>query len=101
MQTLNRNCSVWRGDNTPPSTYHIWIKPEGAIYLYIDDNWVNYKDILPIVNYNQNGFMISSDKIKIDNLEKKILELETKINELEEVETPVLMTTITGELKQN
>lgn len=37
---INKNVSVWRGDTTPPTEYHFWIKPDGTQLVQIDDQWV-------------------------------------------------------------
>ena len=37
---INKNVSVWRGDNTPPTEYHFWIKSDGTQLVQIDDQWV-------------------------------------------------------------
>ena len=36
---MNKNISVWRGDNTPPTQYHLWLKNEGKLYVNIDEKW--------------------------------------------------------------
>lgn len=35
---LNKNISVWRGSDTPPTEYHLWIK-DGLLYIYSDGQW--------------------------------------------------------------
>lgn len=35
---LNKNISVWRGNNTPPTNYHLWEKDD-ILYVYSDDQW--------------------------------------------------------------
>lgn len=35
----NKNISVWRGDNTPPTQYHLWLKNNGKLYVNIDEQW--------------------------------------------------------------
>jgi hypothetical protein len=30
IMSINKNISVWRGDDTPPTDYHIWIKSDGT-----------------------------------------------------------------------
>ena len=37
---INKNISVWRGDTTPPTEYHFWIKTDGTQLVQIDDQWV-------------------------------------------------------------
>ena len=36
---MNKNISVWRGDKTPPTKYHLWQKEDGIIYVNITDEW--------------------------------------------------------------
>lgn len=38
---LNKNISVWRGDKTPPTDYHLWVKESGSIWIKLpgEDNW--------------------------------------------------------------
>lgn len=38
---INKNIAVWRGDNVPPTIYHIWIKSDNSIWLYKKDRWAN------------------------------------------------------------
>lgn len=35
---MNKNISVWRGEKTPPTKYHLWQKDD-AIYINIEDEW--------------------------------------------------------------
>lgn len=35
---MNKNISIWRGSETPPTLSHIWVK-EGAILIYINEEW--------------------------------------------------------------
>lgn len=36
---LNKNISIWRGSNTPPTNYHLWIKADNSIYLHNGTTW--------------------------------------------------------------
>ena len=38
---INKNISVWRGDSTPPTIYHLWIKGDNSQWLYEGEEWVN------------------------------------------------------------
>ena len=43
---LNKNISVWRGNNTPPTDYHLWVKDDGSILVKVQnqagqDEWVS------------------------------------------------------------
>ena len=35
---MNKNISVWRGEKTPPTKYHLWQKND-TIYINIEDEW--------------------------------------------------------------
>lgn len=35
---MNKNISVWRGEKTPPTKYHLWQKND-TIYVNIEDEW--------------------------------------------------------------
>lgn len=40
METnINKLISVWRGDNTPPTDYHLWEKSDGSILTKIENQW--------------------------------------------------------------
>ena len=39
---LNKNISIWRGDSTPPTNYHFWIKSNGQQFIFNGEKWVNY-----------------------------------------------------------
>lgn len=36
---MNKNISVWRGTQSPPTLNHVWIKPDNVIYLFKDGKW--------------------------------------------------------------
>ena len=36
---INKNISVWRGSDTPPTKHHLWIKDDNSIYSHDGDNW--------------------------------------------------------------
>lgn len=35
---MNKNISIWRGPDTPPTLSHIWVK-DGSFYIYINEEW--------------------------------------------------------------
>ena len=41
MAPLNKNISVWRGDDKtpPPTDFHLWVKESGSIWLKLKDSW--------------------------------------------------------------
>lgn len=62
---INKNVSIWRGNNTPPTQYHLWQK--GDVLLHHNGlEWVENK--VPMASPNQNGLMSKEDKDKLDNL---------------------------------
>lgn len=44
------NVSVWRGDTTPPTTHHVWIKDKNNILLYNNGRWENVTSQLALEN---------------------------------------------------
>lgn len=44
MENINKNVAVWRGSNTPPTIYHLWIKEDNSRWLYKDTGWVNVNE---------------------------------------------------------
>lgn len=57
--SINKNISVWRGDDTPPTDYHIWIKSDGTQQIKINGSY--------ITQYNPNiGDTINISSLKND-----------------------------------
>lgn len=50
--SLNKNISVWRGNQSPPTKFHIWIKDNGDEYINIDEEYVlkNSKNLGDTIN---------------------------------------------------
>lgn len=63
--SINKNVSIWRGDNTPPTQYHLWQKGD-VLFHHNGLEWVENK--VPTASSNQNGLMSKEDKDKLDNL---------------------------------
>lgn len=61
IQNINKLISVWRGDNTPPTDYHLWQKSDGGLFTKIDNQW---KQLISI-----------EDKSKIEELTQSVEEL--------------------------
>lgn len=56
MSAINKNISIWRGSNTPPTLSHIWVK-DGSFYIYINEEWKPVVDpelLTKIEEYNEN-----------------------------------------------
>ena len=64
MDIINKNVSIWRGDNTPPTQYHLWQKGD-VLFHHNGLEWVENK--VPMASSNQNGLMSKEDKDKLDN----------------------------------
>lgn len=74
---LNKNISIWRGDSTPPTNYHFWIKSNGQQFTFNGEKWVNYIEDIPTASSESKGLMSSQDKI---NLEECVQHLEDTSN---------------------
>lgn len=67
-ENINKNISVWRGDTTPPTNYHIWIKSNGTQYEYVNGSWKTYNELIPVADSVHNGLLSNTDKTTIGNL---------------------------------
>lgn len=54
---MNKNISIWRGNSTPPTIYHIWVKEDNSIYLHNGVDWEivldkdTYDKVQEFINY--------------------------------------------------
>lgn len=55
---LNKNISIWRGTQTPPTNYHLWEKEDGGLYIYLDEKWQH--------------LVTPTDKITLDEHQKQL-----------------------------
>lgn len=81
----NKQVNFWRGDMTPPTIYHIWIKDNSKMLLYDGEKWVVFLDNKEIIDI--------LDKIQemLDNMQDKIDEIENKTVNKKPIKTnPVL-----------
>ena len=62
---LNKNISIWRGDSTPPTNYHFWIKSDGNVFINSGTEFKDYKDLSGINNDIQD---INEDIQDINNV---------------------------------
>lgn len=65
----NRQVNFWRGDITPPTIYHIWIKDNSKMLLYDGEKWVVFLDNKEIIDI-------------LDNIQNMIDEMQTKIEDI-------------------
>lgn len=54
MNQLNKNISVWRGSNTPPTDYHLWEKEDGSLHTKVNEEWkeLGSPDITEKIKHN-------------------------------------------------
>lgn len=65
MMINNKQVNLWRGDSTPPTLYHIWIKDNSKLLLYDGKQWVVFLDNRDIID------TINSIMDKLEELENK------------------------------
>ena len=63
---INKNISVWRGDSTPPTDYHLWIKSDGTSFIKVDDQYKlyynpNVGDVINVTALTNNKHILESD----------------------------------------
>lgn len=81
----NKQVNFWRGDMTPPTIYHIWIKDNSKMLLYDGEKWVVFLDNKEIIDI--------LDKVQqlLDEMQAKIDEIGNKtVNEKPIKTNPVL-----------
>lgn len=65
----NKQVNFWRGDITPPTIYHIWIKDNSKMLLYDGEKWVVFLDNKEIIDI-------------LDNIQNMLDEMQTKIEDI-------------------
>lgn len=63
----NKQVNIWRGNDTPPTLYHIWFKDESQLLRYDDKlkDWVIFLDGGQVVELIKN-FMDSLESLSIN-----------------------------------
>ena len=61
----NNNISIWRGNNTPPTKFHLWYK-NNKLYHFDGIDWIENK--VETASYENDGLMLKEDKERLDNL---------------------------------
>lgn len=67
----NKNISVWRGDNTPPTQHHLWLKNNGKLYVNIDEQWqeIDKDSIAQITEIlNQHATKLDNHQTTLDDI---------------------------------
>lgn len=67
----NKQVNLWRGNDLPPTIYHVWIYDNRQIKLFNGDDWVIFTDNLEILE-------------KLNLLEEQLSELDSKLNDVYE-----------------
>lgn len=68
----NKQVNFWRGDITPPTIYHIWIKDNSKMLLYDGEKWIVFldnKEVIDILNKIQD--MLDNMQNQIDDIGNK------------------------------
>lgn len=68
----NKQVNFWRGDMTPPTIYHIWIKDNSKMLLYDGEKWIVFldnKEVIDILNKIQD--MLDNIQNQIDDIGNK------------------------------
>lgn len=74
----NKNISVWRGNNTPPTQYHLWLKNDGKLYVNTDEQWQEIdKDSI-----SQITEILNQHTAKLDNHQTALDDINTLHNKL-------------------
>lgn len=72
---MNKNISVWRGDNTPPTQYHLWLKNNGKLYVNIDEKWqeIDKDSIAQITKtLNQHATKLDNHQTVLDDIDSTL-----------------------------
>ncbi len=71
IKNINRNVSVWRGNNAPPTDYHVWLKDDGTglIKIINDDGTEEWKIFSnPHVGDEINFTSLTGDEFTLETL---------------------------------
>lgn len=70
---INKNISVWRGDQNPPTEYHLWLNSEGKLLAKINEQWeqISGEDI-PLASDTVDGLLAASDFTSLKDNTTKI-----------------------------
>lgn len=68
----NRQVNIWRGADTPPTIYHVWVKDDSQLLLYDGTEWRVFVDNIEITE------TLSKIMEHLDNLDKTVADLGNK-----------------------
>ena len=70
---INKNISVWRGDQNPPTEYHLWLNSEGKLLAKINEQWEQISgDDIPLASDTVDGLLTASDFTSLKDNTTKI-----------------------------
>ena len=70
---INKNISVWRGDQNPPTEYHLWLNSEGKLLAKINEQWEQISgDDIPLASDTVDGLLAASDFTSLKDNTTKI-----------------------------
>ena len=73
---INKNVSVWRGDNTPPTDYHLWIKSDGNVFINSGTQFKDYKELSGIKDeITQTLLLMIRQVLCLFQIKKQLIEL--------------------------
>lgn len=78
---INKNVSIWRGNNTPPSQYHLWLRGD-KIYHNNGIEWVENK--VDLASLESDGLMSKEDKTKLDEIRAELDDIDEIRAELDD-----------------
>lgn len=81
----NKQVNLWRGTDTPPTIYHIWVKDEAQLLLYNGSAWVVFIDDKKILE----ELGILKKLVESHDSDIKALKIAT-VNNIPILENPVL-----------
>ena len=85
MMINNKQINVWRGDQEPPTIYHVWLYNSTKLLLHNGTEWVIFIDDAATVT------RIDELAEQIENVKQSVSELEQHtINHIAISENPVL-----------
>lgn len=70
---INKNISVWRGNQNPPTEYHLWLNSEGKLLAKINEQWEQISgDDIPLASDTVDGLLAASDFTSLKDNTTKI-----------------------------
>ena len=72
---MNKNISVWRGEKTPPTQYHLWLKNDGRLYVNIEEQWqeIDKDSVAQITEtLNQHATKLDNHQTVLDDVDSTL-----------------------------